>query len=238
MLKFSSAVIGLVLLAGCAAQVVPPKLQRSPPELVTETNYAIGAVREAYVGETIVKIRNYRVERVGTGYMIPDQTFDIAVPGLADLHVEKGERYRWRGSVTDDGTLYDIVDVPAGSGKMGILLTKETGEVTGRLIQSPAPVFLVGEHLPTPLGTRFTHQVEARKVGIDEVHYELIYSGMSGRTINLSYREFTTDGMARPAFTQELHYNADEPTLRFRNLQVGIRGATNEKLTYVVLADR
>jgi hypothetical protein len=231
-------VLGVLLLAGCTAQVISPKLQRSPSELVTEANYAIGAVREAYVGETIVKIRNYRVERVGTGYMIPNQSFDVAVPAHADLHVEKGERYPWRGSVTEEGALYDIVDVPAGGGKMGILLTKDTGEVTGRLIQSPVPMFLYGKHLPAPAGARFTHEVESRKVGVDQVHYELIYSGMSGRTINLSYREFTTDGMARPAFTQELHYNADEPTLRFRNLQVGIRGATNEKLTYVVLADQ
>lgn len=237
-LKPLGVVLGVVLLAGCTAQVISPKLQPSPSELVTETNYAIGAVREAYVGETIVKIRNYRVERVGTGYMIPDQSFDVVVPGLADLHVEKGERYPWRGSVMEEGAMYDIVDVPAGGGKMGILLMKDTGEVTGRLIQSPVPMFLYGKHLPTPAGTRFTHEVEARKVGVDQVHYELIYSGMSGRTINLSYREFTTDGMARPAFTQELHYNADEPTLRFRNLQVGIRGATNEELRYVVLADQ
>jgi hypothetical protein len=239
MLKPLGAVLSVVLLASCTAQVIPPKLQRSPPELVTETNYAIGAVREAYVGETIVKIRNYRVERGRTGYMIPDQSFDIAVPGpVADLHAEKGERYSWRGSVTEEGALYDIVDVPAGGDKLGILITKDTGEVTGRLIQSPVPMFLYGKHLPTPPGARFTHEIEARKVGVDQVHYELIYSGMSGRTINLSYREFTTDGMARPAFTQELHYNADEPTLRFRNLQVGIRRATNEKLTYVVLADQ
>lgn len=155
MLKLWGAVLGIVLLASCAAQVVPPKLQRSPSELVTETNYAIGAFREAYVGETIVKIRNYRVERVRTGYMIPDQSFDIAVPGLADVHVEKGERYPWRGSVRDDGTLHDIVDVPAGSGKMGILLTQDTGGVTGRLIQSPAPVFRIGKHLPTPPGVRY-----------------------------------------------------------------------------------
>lgn len=137
MFKPLGVVLGVVLLAGCTAQVIPAKLQRSPSELVTETNYAIGAVREAYVGETIVKIRNYRVERVGTGYMIPDQSFDVAVPGFADLHVEKGERYPWRGSVTEEGALYHIVDVPAGGRKVGILLTKDTGEVTGRLIQSP-----------------------------------------------------------------------------------------------------
>lgn len=238
-LKPLGAVLCVVLLAGCTAQIIPPKLHRSPSELVTETNYAIGAVREAYVGETIVKIRNYRVERVYTGYMISDQSFVIAVPGpIEDLHVEKGGKYPWRGSVTDEGAMYNIVDVPAGARKVGILLTNDTGEVTGRLIQSPAPMFLYGKHLPTPPGARFTHEVEARKVGVDQVHYELIYSGMSGRTINLSYREFTTDGLARPAFTQELHFNADEPTLRFRNIQVGIRGATNEKLTYIVLADQ
>jgi hypothetical protein len=239
MLKPLGVVLGAFLLAGCTAHVIPPTLQRSSSEQVTETNYAIGAVREAYVGETIVKIRNYRVERFHTGYMIPDQSFDVAVPGpIADLHVKKGERYPWRGSVTEEGTLYDIVDVPAGGDKLGILITKDRGEVTGRLIQSPVPMFLYGKHLPKPPGTRFTHEIEARKAGVDQVHYELIYSGMSGRTINLSYREFTTGGMARPAFTQELHYNADEPTLRFRNLQVEIRGATNEKLTYVVLADK
>ena len=98
MFKPLGVVLGVVLLAGCTAQVIPAKLQRSPSELVTETNYAIGAVREAYVGETIVKIRNYRMERVGTGYMISDQSFDVAVPGFADLHVEKGERYPGGGA--------------------------------------------------------------------------------------------------------------------------------------------
>ena len=204
---------------------------------MTETNYAIGAVREAYVGETIVEVRHYKIERVETGYMIPDGSFDIEVPGFSDLHIEKGQRYVWRGSVEDDGNRYNIVDVPWGSDRLGILVTRDTGEATGRLIQYPTAMFLPGRHLPTPAGVRFQHEVDKKKVGIDEVHYELLYSGLSGRTIILSYREFTPEGMARPAFTQELHYNADAPTLRFRNLQVGIRGATNEKLTYVVLSD-
>lgn len=38
---------------------------------------------------------------------------------------------------------------------------------------------------------------------------ELIYTGLNGHNINIVYREYV-DGLARPAFYQELTYNLDE----------------------------
>jgi hypothetical protein len=66
---------------------------------------------------------------------------------------------------------------------------------------------------------------------------QLVYSGMSGKTIRLSYREFVHD-LARPAFTQELQYDlADSAEIGFRNLRATVVKATNTMIVAIVTDD-
>lgn len=70
----------------------------------------------------------------------------------------------------------------------------------------------------------------------DEFRRELIYSGRSGTTISLTYREFSDD-MARPAFSQELRYDIGaEPEVGFRGARIRIIEASNTSLKYLIIA--
>lgn len=71
----------------------------------------------------------------------------------------------------------------------------------------------------------------------DFIRKELIYSGKSGSTIEISYREFR-GGLAAPAFYQNLKYDLSESKLiTFQNFQIEIIDAGNQSLTYRILKD-
>lgn len=66
---------------------------------------------------------------------------------------------------------------------------------------------------------------------------ELIYSGKSGTTIKIAYREFR-GGLAAPAFFQDLTYDLSESNLiRFQNFSIEVIEATNNNVRYKALGD-
>ena len=72
----------------------------------------------------------------------------------------------------------------------------------------------------------------------DWIRKELIYSGRTGNTLEVSYREFR-GGYAAPAFFQNLKYDLDRSkVLRFQKFTVEVLSATNESITYKVIGDR
>ena len=79
---------------------------------------------------------------------------------------------------------------------------------------------------------------EDTRVSPDYVNKELIYSGVSGTTIEISYREYCA-GMAAPAFFQSLKYDLkDSKVITFQNFRFDVLGATNSGMTARLLSDR
>lgn len=71
--------------------------------------------------------------------------------------------------------------------------------------------------------------------GANSFKRELIYGGLSGSTVSISYREFS-DGTARPAFTQDLKYDLSESKIiGFRGARFEVAKASNTMLKYKVL---
>lgn len=71
----------------------------------------------------------------------------------------------------------------------------------------------------------------------DFVRKELLYSGKSGSTIEVSYREFR-GGFAAPAFFQNLKYDlAESNVIQFQKFRIEIINADNQKITYKILND-
>ncbi|MDP9176755.1 MAG: hypothetical protein M3O61_03655 [Gemmatimonadota bacterium] len=65
----------------------------------------------------------------------------------------------------------------------------------------------------------------------------MIYSGLDGRTIRATYREFSGD-FIRPAFAQELQYNlAQDSTIAYKTIKIQVLEATNSVLRYRVRED-
>ena len=71
----------------------------------------------------------------------------------------------------------------------------------------------------------------------DSFMEELIYTGRSGNTLHISYREYKKD-FARPAFFQELRYDIGQSrTIVFKQYKLKIIEATNEYIKFIVLVD-
>ena len=66
---------------------------------------------------------------------------------------------------------------------------------------------------------------------------ELIYTGITGNTISISYREFV-DNLSRPAFDHELTYDLNESDeITFRSLKIRVLKADNAKIRFEVIDD-
>ena len=71
----------------------------------------------------------------------------------------------------------------------------------------------------------------------DFVRKELLYSGKSGSTIEVSYREFR-GGFAAPAFFQNLKYDLTESNvIRFQRFRIEVVQADNQVIRYKILGD-
>jgi hypothetical protein len=69
----------------------------------------------------------------------------------------------------------------------------------------------------------------------DFVRKELIYSGKSGSTIELSYREYR-GGLAAPAFFQNIKYDLSESSIiSFQKYRIEVLSATNQNITCTIL---
>ena len=72
----------------------------------------------------------------------------------------------------------------------------------------------------------------------DFLRRELIYSGRSGSTVEVAYREFR-GGYAAPAFSQNLKYDLRESAvISFQEFRIKVIEATNNSITYQVVSDR
>jgi hypothetical protein len=64
---------------------------------------------------------------------------------------------------------------------------------------------------------------------------DLLYEGIQGNTIKISYREYV-DNLARPAFQQDLSYTLQSPdtAISFRGVKMIIHHADNNEISYTV----
>ncbi|MFY1055115.1 hypothetical protein ACOQNP_26165 [Ectopseudomonas khazarica] len=71
----------------------------------------------------------------------------------------------------------------------------------------------------------------------DFIKKELVYSGKSGSTIEIGYREYR-GGLAAPAFYQSVKYDLGESNLiSFQNFQFKVISANNSSISIVILKD-
>lgn len=81
-----------------------------------------------------------------------------------------------------------------------------------------------------------TETIETHTESKGALRVDFLYQGYARGILRFSYREFR-DGLARPAFTQELTYEAESggaAVVGFRGMRIKVLKADNEKITYVV----
>lgn len=97
---------------------------------------------------------------------------------------------------------------------------------------------MVYDFRPKPEGSRL---IPAKQQEIQAEsgykNFEVIYSGISDTAMQFTYREFTPDNMARPAFFQDLTYSLGSKSLRFRGFKIQVLSASNESIRFIVEED-
>jgi hypothetical protein len=94
------------------------------------------------------------------------------------------------------------------------------------------------DHTGASWGVAQTQPVTYRPTEIGQpggFKVELLYEGISGNVVNVTYREFS-ENMIRPAFQQDLKYTITKPDeeISFRGAKIIVHSSTNSKIEYTV----
>lgn len=225
-----------IALPGCAtiADVEPVEPERTSA-IVTEKNYRIGVPMTATVGETIVRVKQFR-ERISVGPAVRAEE-DVTISGnLTRRLAAKGETFPIEARREIDGLTYSLFSV---------------GGVTLQIAPDgsiyPKSALGGGGSNPwfdgfgvsfEPANPRFVRVLAERRIReAAGLNYELVYTGTDGQGRRFQYREYTPDDLARPAFSQDLSYPASATTIRFRKLVIEILESTPDSIRYRVAAD-
>lgn len=214
-------------LGGCATVKVT---EQNPPNVRVGQEPAIGAVATTPVGGSVFS--QYRfLGRTVYRFMEP-VTVGFA---LGRISVNAGDTL---AKATFDGKSgycterFTYIDPLVGPHATSCYVEGEPG-IFSAVSVSPGMVWM-SKSLPNPV--RF-ERADMVMPGSNSFKYELLYQGLTNKSLRLSYREYSND-MARPAFFQDVSYDvASFPTIiAFKNVKIEVLNASNNGLTYKVLS--
>jgi hypothetical protein len=197
------------------------------------------------VGEPIVRVKDYYLAESETPVATANANA-IASGWTIRVNLQNGREYPVVGTWNLKGTQYSVVQASFESGtsnKVGLLI-REDGSIADRLLIMVADnnygAIVVNEVISVaPAGTRL---IRGKKSKVDSqrggyINFELIFTGITGQSMNVLYREYSPDDLARTAFFQNLTYDRNASTIRFKGLRLQIHSANNERMEYTVVED-
>ena len=237
-----SAVLSFAMsiLAGCAT-VAPATSPRTPPvissEQVVERSYTLGKEQVAFVGSVIARVKDYRVEQTTRqGSMHASRDFSLFYPILGPtVQVKTTDVIPIVGTTERDGATYRLISLPRVP--LVKLLITDDGRLEGSGL-GLGNARMGYNYTTDPPGVTFRSDTSTSTVSsAGYLNFELVYSGVTKDSIRLLYREYTQQDLVRPAFSQDVVYERDASTIRFRNVLVRVLQATGEQIRFVVLED-
>ena len=216
----------------------PPQFVKAPIHKVVKIDGP-----EASIGNPIVKVQDYWIQETETAALKANQNFTIQlkVPLLSPfiLNGSSGGIYRTAGRTIQSGKAYDILVIGhLQSAGHGILIQDDGRPTTQAVVQQLNGVWTKNFNKvsinPPSLGFKKAVRGDVlTERGFS--NYEIIYTGISGNTISLLYREFTPNDLARPSFFQNLQYDLSKSKeIQFKNISILIKSADNRKIVYSV----
>lgn len=239
LLRVFLATLTLVVLSSCFQQVKPPARVQLGTQRVFQKNYRINQMQAAYVGQPLIKVKDYQVERYSSNNMLASDDFIIS-GGPLTIKGDKNTSYPIKGEITLSGEIYTVLNIHSSRGKLAGVLIRDDGTVHNKIL-NPGPsgdVIMIYSFTVSPSNLKFTsskEEIVSKSAGY--LNYELVYSGTDGKSITVTYREYTIDDLARPAFYQNLVYETSKRRIRFKDTVIEIHEVTNEKIVYTVISD-
>jgi len=220
-------------LVGCATPMQREESTFLDSENVKDKNYSIGKSQSATVGEPMVKFQDYWTTTSEKSIA----TFSNKVTlkgGPVEVTALPNKQYPITGTVTLEGIKYTLVNVGHQ------IMVKPDGTIRDRVGVAGGNglivvVWTMSISDPTVTVSKETiRQVDSRK-GYE--NFELLYTGLSAGAINITYREFSPDGLARVAFFQNLTYPVTSKSISFKKFKIEIESASSDNIKFKVLED-
>jgi hypothetical protein len=227
--KFSTLIFFalLTLITGCAAPLVVDGPRNLGTEHKFSKNYQLGERKIVNVGDSIIRLQDYWVESTELPVVVPNISVQLT-HGTCKSSLHKGIKYPTKGRTNIDGV--DYVVVP--NGVCAAMLLRLDGRLHDRTYDG------LYELKVSDPSVQLSHEREYKintKNGYE--NYEIIYNGVNASGLNLTYREFSPDGLARVAFFQNLTYEKSAKIITFKRYKIEIESASSESIVYSVLND-
>lgn len=231
--------MAVAMLAGCATPIQPVAFESQGSTHKYDKNYALNQKQKVFVGEPIIRIKDYYIEIINIPLVEPSETFSVET-GLLKMDYLKGQKYKVSGTIGHRGKSYYVVPSDKHSlewSKPAVLIDKngaihyavQTG-TEGGIVQ---PTFNLAPN------TAKMVQLFEEKISVAKGYenFEMLFNGLDKNTMTFTYREFSQDGLARVAFYQTLTYDAKATTIRFKKFKIDVFDANSEGITYAVVED-
>jgi hypothetical protein len=239
-----------------------PKVERSDSALYIKS-YVIGVETTAYIGQPIARWQAANrhstiTQEFGRAYIEFENDFRLTGKYSNKLFTEyidikgvKGDKREVIGEtyIGGEGEYHVINAVNDGernTGKRYGLLIDNNGTLNTNIITDTyyEHGFVAKKFILYPPDAHFVYSVEKNpEKKVEETvrpfgeSRELIFSGVNNVAINVTYREYTPDDLARQAFYQNLTYQPSAHMIRFQNFKIKVHEVTNEKIVFTVLED-
>lgn len=229
------------LISGCASVRPPPPAQRHS-EKVFQKSYVIGADAESFVGDSIVKLKDYMLITTALNAVVPTSTFSASI-GSQQVEFSPQQKHTVIAYVENEGEQQRLILFQPNSqvmhGSLGLSIRSD-GSISKKIFIFASLGWgagVIGE-VAVSNSARMENAV-LKEVDVHALfeNHELIYNGTDGKSIFITYREFTSNDLARPAFYQNLTYDMKSEMIRFKKYKIKVFNTDNEKIRFSVLED-
>jgi hypothetical protein len=223
------------------------------------TNYKIGEVKTAYIGQSIVKVKDYYASK---GYekttLEPTEDFTLTAIAPSITHSDyklnisglKSKQYEVYHKTKSGSIVYDLIYFRDSNGNMtyGVLID-DAGNIKKNALQYTGIIVTPRGFTLQPSNVKFNKAIikyddflcdaninySGNTCG--DLNHELVYSGINNVSMNIMYREYTISDYAKPSFYQNLTFEPNAKHVRFKDYVIDILEATNDKVVYRILSD-
>ena len=236
MVRKLAILVAALSVGACVSSVAfAPRSELISSERVSDKSYRLGQVSEAFVGNPIIKVRDYKQEIIAGDVVTINKDFSLN-GFLFNKDFTKGETYKYGGTanLNDQEMEFFWVD-----GFRGILFNRD-GEVQKKILSSSGGTTVYVAYTyenDGGAGAVSRETIQATTNTPDGQNFEIIYSGISDDTIRLQYREFTDDNMARQAFFQDLTYPISAKQIRFKHIVLDVISVGSDRIEFRVVSD-
>lgn len=171
------------------------------------------------------------------------------------VRARRGQSFRLAGMVSDGGIVFYAVKIAAAEGTAYLLVDGDGYLRRARYLGwrgADAPKSAAGgleiELLRPPVRLESglpLFQLEYESMAVSgaggQVHYEVVYNGLSrdtrGTSYHLIYKEFHADNPEEPIHMRDLGYKADQKQIEIVGVNVQVDEVSESRILYTVLGD-